>query len=92
MDVIEEERSVEETTEELAEAGKTEQASEGRLAEPSPVPASSSFDVKLSPLITEILGETVANIIQETVQKELVLTARSRTIALPPRSPHHIQM
>ncbi|XP_063674986.1 cilia- and flagella-associated protein 65-like isoform X4 [Bolinopsis microptera] len=89
LDVIEEERSVEETTEELAEA---EQSAEGRLAEPSPVPASSSFDVKLSPLITEILGETVANIIQETVQKELVLTARSRTIALPPRSPHHIQM
>ena len=52
----------------MAEAGKTEQASEGRVTEPSPVPASSSFDVKLSPLITEILGETVANIIQETDQ------------------------
>lgn len=65
--------------------------SEEKAAEPQPA-SSSSTDVKLAPLITEVLGETLANIIQETVQKELVLTARSRTIALPPRSPHHVNI
>ena len=44
-------------------------------------------DVKLAPILREILGETISNIIQETVHKEIVLTARSRTIALPPRTP-----
>ncbi|KAL5256774.1 hypothetical protein ACHWQZ_G011893 [Mnemiopsis leidyi] len=77
----------EEAAKEQAAGGVTQATSNKSVNSAAP-----STEVNLAPLISEILGETVANIIQETVQKELVLTARSRTIALPPRSPHHINM
>lgn len=56
-------------------------------AAPAIADAEDLSDYSLAPLLTDIIEQALANILQESVNKEVTLTARPRIIALPPRSP-----
>jgi len=77
--------------EEVSEEAAVEDVVKEALVEAAPVIADEASedisDYALAPLLTDIIEQALANILQESVNKEVTLTARPRIIALPPRSP-----